>query len=287
MSHSIHSILNFGIKRLKDCGVQNFNFEATFLLEEVLSVTREYLFLNKDKVVSTKNFNKFKTYITRRLDGEPIQYISKTAHFFSKKFHIMSGVLVPRPETEIIVEKVLSEISRQNLDNLTCMDMCAGTGCIGLTLCLETEKIKQMFLVDNYKKPEKCCLKNISSLNLSLKASYVSSDLFKSVTKIKFDYIISNPPYISNKDYGALNKDIMRFEQKSALIAGSEGLTFIKKISTEAGGYLKNGGHLFLEVGYNQGNKVKKLLESIGYKDVVSYNDLNGIQRVVKGKWKK
>jgi len=285
MNHSIGSVLIKGAGILKKSNVVNFKQEANELLERLLNRSPEEIFLSKEKSLSNKLQEAFFKRIDRRGLGEPLQYITKVAHFYSRKFTIKKGALIPRQETEILVEKVLKLVDTKK--NMTCLDMCTGSGCIGITLGLENKQFKKIFLVDSSKRALQCCKKNVAIFGLEKTTVLILSDLFSVVPKIKFDVICANPPYIKEDDFNNLDRTIREYEPKPALISKKNGFFHIEKIAIEARSFLKKDGFLVFEVGINQAQKVKKILIKIGYSNLVIYNDLNKIERVVMAKWKK
>ena len=285
MNHSIGSVLMKGAGILKKSKIVNFKQEANELLESMLNRSPEEIFLSKEKSLSNKLQEAFFKRIGRRQLGEPLQYITKVAHFYSRKFTIKKGALIPRQETEILVEKVLKLVDTKK--NMTCLDMCTGSGCIGITLGLENKQFKKIFLVDSSKRALQCCKKNVAIFGLEKIAVLILSDLFSMVPKIKFDVICANPPYIKEDDFNSLDRTIREYEPKPALISKKNGFFHIEKIAIEARSFLKRDGFLVFEVGINQAQEVKKILIKIGYSNLVIYNDLNKIERVVMAKWKK
>lgn len=270
---------------LKKSKIVNFKQEANELLESLLNRSPEEIFLSKEKSLSNKLQEAFFKRIGRRGLGEPLQYITKVAHFYSRKFTITKGALIPRQETEILVEKVLKLVDTKK--NMSCLDMCTGSGCIGITLGIENKQFKKIFLVDSSKRALQCCKKNVAIFGLEKITVPILSDLFSLVPKIKFDVICANPPYIKEDDFNSLDRTVREYEPKPALISKKNGFFHIEKIAIEARSFLKKDGFLVFEVGINQAQKVKNLLIKIGYSNLVIYNDLNKIERVVIAKWKK
>jgi|TARA_B110000263_G_scaffold34886_1_gene26625 release factor glutamine methyltransferase len=285
MNHSIGSVLIKGAEILKKSKIANFKQEANELLESLLNRSPEEIFLSKGKSLSNKLQEAFFKRIGRREVGEPLQYITKVAHFYSRKFTITKGALIPRQETEILVEKVLKLIDGKK--NIRCLDMCTGSGCIGITLGLENKQFKKIFLVDSSKKALECCKKNVEIFGLEKTTILILSNLFSLVPKIKFDVICANPPYVKEDDFHSLDRTVREHEPKAALVSKKNGFFHIEKIAIEAQSFLKKDGILVFEVGVNQAQEVKKILIKIGYSSLVIYNDLNKIERVVMAKWKK
>ena len=228
MNHSIGSVLIKGAGILKKSNVVNFKQEANELLERLLNRSPEEIFLSKEKSLSNKLQEAFFKRIDRHGLGEPLQYITKVAHFYSRKFTIKKGALIPRQETEILVEEVLKLVDTKK--NMTCLDMCTGSGCIGITLGLENKQFKKIFLVDSSKRALQCCKKNVAIFGLEKTTVLILSDLFSVVPKIKFDVICANPPYIKEDDFNNLDRTIREYEPKPALISKKMGFFILKKL---------------------------------------------------------
>ena len=285
MGLTTREALKFGELALKKANIVNYKNEAREILENLLKKTPEKLFLIKEKSMSETNNVAFIKRIKKRTSGVPLQYITKVSHFYSRAFYVSKGVLIPRQETEILVETVLKTFEARN--NISCLDMCSGSGCIGISLALENKNFKRVVLADTSKRALLCSVKNIKAFSVKRRCTAVLSKFFSSIPNTRFDVICSNPPYISEKEYPLIEKQVKDYEPKLALVSKDNGLLHIKKIAQGATGFLKQGGLLFFEVGQNQSEKVKEILLDIGYCDLLTYNDLNQIKRIVVGKWKK
>jgi len=284
MNLSIGSALKKGENSLKKAGIENSRKEAAEILENVTKLNTEQVFLLKNKNIGLRGTINFLKKIKRRKGGEPLQYITRSAYFFSRAFNIMKEVLIPRPETEILVEAILTMDLKKK--NLSCLDMCAGSGCIGITLALENGNFREITFADISLKALKCCRKNISKFKINKRAIIVRSNFFSNIAKKKYDIICSNPPYVTINQYKNLEASVKNHEPKLALVSKNEGLEHLEKIAKEGRGFLKENGRIFFEVGINQFKSVKNILKNFGYSELVTYNDLNGIKRVVSGKWK-
>jgi len=285
MGLTTREALKFGALALKKANIVNYKNEAREILENLLKKTPEELFLIKEKNISETNNVAFIKRIKKRTSGVPLQYITKVGHFYSRAFYVSKGVLIPRQETEILVETVLKTFEARN--NVSCLDMCSGSGCIGISLALENKNFKRVVLADTSKKALLCSVKNIKAFSVKRRCNAVLSKFFSNIPNTRFDVICSNPPYVSEKEYPLIEKQVKDYEPKLALVSKDNGLLHIKKIAHGATGFLKQGGLLFFEVGQNQSEKVKEILLDIGYCDLLTYNDLNQIKRIVVGKWKK
>ncbi len=288
MDVSINRVLRLGQQKLKRNGNDNYVTEANILFGYSANKTLENIFTHPEDRVSRRTRGKFMQLVERRVGGEPISYICERSCFYSNEYIIKKGVFIPRPETEVLVGVVISEVKKNRSGKLICLDMCTGSGCVGLTIAKEVAvNIKKVFLVDNSLKALQCCRDNQKAMGLEKKTRLLRSNLFQSTPRIKFDYICANPPYIDRGEGKSLDVSIRQYEPKGALFSGLRGLSHIKKISSDSTNFLKKNGKIFLEVGYAQAEETKSLLEVLGYKNVESFRDLNKIDRVVVGTWKK
>ena len=266
------------IKELYEYGLSNLapdekNTETVFLLEEALGTDRKYLFSSNETEVCEEQIQKFFEYIERRKNGEPVQYIVNKAYFYKFEFFVQKGVLIPRFDTENLVEKVLQYVKKGD----RVLDVCTGSGCILLSVMAETEGIE-----GTGSDIEDIALKTaeINSERMGIKANFVKSNLFENITG-EFDVIISNPPYIEREVIASLESQVREYEPFVALDGGEDGLDFYRRISKDALKHLKKGGRLFFEIGYNQGESVPRILEKDGYTDIRVSKDLCGNDRVV------
>ena len=211
--------------------------------------------------------------IRRRIQKEPISQIIGLRKFWNSNFYINETVLDPRPESELIVEKVL-EFSDTNL---SLIDLGTGSGCLAISIALERPNFK-IFASDISSDALK--IAEINSKYHKTPITFIKSDWFSNINRA-FDIIIANPPYISENEYSSLPIDIRRFEPKIALTAGIKGLDCFKKIIKEFHKYLKPNGIIFMEIGHNQKRLIEELFIKNGYKNIIFYNDLSGKTRVV------
>ncbi len=249
--------------------------DAEVLLAFVLEKNRSYLRAWNDKTLDSQTISKFETLISKRKNGIPIAYLTGIREFWSRDFCVSADVLIPRPDTEILIEQCLMQIP-QNA-HFTILDLGTGSGIIAVTLAAERLNAN-VFAVDASAAALKIAKKNGQKHNCQ-NVKFILSDWFSNVPKIEFDLIVSNPPYIPFDDEHLTQGDV-RFEPKSALIAAENGLSDIKKIATEAKKYLKSGGQLWFEHGYNQAESVQKILNNLPYSDIHTFTDLAGQDRV-------
>lgn len=212
----------------------------------------------------------------------PIKYITETVEFMGIDFYIKEGVLIPRPDTEVLVEEVLKEINKRKLKKVC--DVCCGSGAIGLSIAklLENTIVVCSDIDDTALEVTQ---KNIDNLSLKSRASVVKSDLLKFAIdeNLYFDVVVSNPPYIKKDIIPTLMEDVKKYEPYIALCGGEDGLDFYKKITKESILALKSGGVLAYEIGYDQAEAVSDILKQYNYTDIRVVKDLSGLDRVVIG----
>lgn len=250
--------------------------DAQILLCFVLDKPRTYLLTWPEKHLSNDNVALFVNLLTRRYLGEPIAYITGEKEFWSLPFKVSTATLIPRPDTETLIELVLSNFDEQS--NINCLDLGTGTGAIALALASENNTWK-IDAVDFNEHAVQLAKENAHNLNLP-QVTIFQSDWFSQVNKDKkYQLIVSNPPYIDSSDANLTQGDV-RFEPSSALIAGDNGLADIRYIADKARDFLTNSGAVFFEHGFEQGSAVRKLLTSFGYINAQTNQDLNGKDRI-------
>ena len=248
--------LNYGNKILKSCKIINYNLDSQILLSKALNLSRERLLINLSNNLETANFNKFKKLVLRRKKKEPIAYIFKNREFWKYNFKVDRGVLIPRPETEIIINKTLKFISLNASKKI--LDIGTGSGCIILSILKERPKCHGT-AIDISKKALKVAINNAKMHHLQNKIKFINNDIDKLYYN-KYDFILSNPPYINSIDIKRLDKDIILYEPLVALQAGTDGLREIRKLIKKSRTLLKKNGKLIFEIGKNQLIDVIKLL---------------------------
>ncbi len=251
----VSELIKFGSLYLKRENIKSYALDSEILLSNVLKKSREEILIEFDKQIDFETEKKFKRLIKRRSAKEPIAYILKHKEFWSKKFQINHNILIPRPETELLVEK-LSSIYRGK--NISILDIGTGSGCIIISLLSELQNSYGVG-VDVSKKAIEVASMNANKLIPNRRIKFFKKS-FLNIFDSKFDLIVSNPPYIKRRDIKNLNEDIKRFEPKIALDGGNDGLDVIKKVIYKTSEILKINGKLALEIGNEQYKKVSKLL---------------------------
>ena len=254
-------LINNGSNLLKDKNILSHQLDSEILLSRVLNKTREELLTHLTKKVKTSSINKFKKLVGRRSLKEPIAYILREKEFWSKSFLVNKNVLIPRPETELMVEKIVKIF---NSKNIFILDIGTGTGCIILSLLSELKNSTGIG-IDISKKAIEVAKINQKKHNLIKQVKFFQKSLDEINIK-KFDLIVSNPPYIRRKDLKNLDEDIKKFEPKLALDGGNDGLDVIKKVIYKSKNILKLDGMLALEIGNEQHKEVSDILRNNKFK---------------------
>ncbi|HHT93464.1 MAG TPA: peptide chain release factor N(5)-glutamine methyltransferase [Clostridiaceae bacterium] len=257
-------------------------YEADLLLAHVLNVSKVFLLANPDHVVDLNMLNEFEELLRRRKNNEPLQYILGYVYFMNVKLYVDNNVLIPRQDTETLVIHARELVRNSKKEKLNILDMCTGSGCIAISLAYDFKKEKKLniYATDISEKALHVAERN-AKLNNVENITFIQSDYFSSLPDIKFDYILSNPPYIAKEEIRTLEPQVKDFEPEIALDGGLDGLDAYKKIISQAKKYLS--GSLLLEAGINQAQYIANEMEIHSYSDIFTVKDLNNIDRVVHG----
>ena len=274
----IKEVLSKAISALKNADNENPVFEAHLILREILNLTPIDLVLKGDMEVLAEKENLIKDAIKRRISHEPLQYILKSQEFMGLSFYVDENVLVPRQDTEVLVETILEKMKNKPFSAL---DIGTGSGCIALTLA-HYNKNALVRGIDISPGAIKVSKKNAKDLKLEEKVTFEKQDVFKLDAYGKYDVIVSNPPYIETDVIKTLSKDVKDFEPLRALDGGEDGLEFYRHIVKISPRLLTKSGILAFEVGHTQAESVKKLMEN-DFSKIEIIKDLCGIERVVLG----
>ncbi len=248
-------IINIGSNFLKENKIQSYIIDSEILLSKTLNKSREQILINLDKNIGKKDFSVFKKFLKRRSKSEPIAYILEEKEFWSKKFIVNKNTLIPRPETELIVESLVEIFDGKKI---TILDIGTGSGCIIISLLSELKKCYGIG-VDISKKAISTAEKNAIKHKISHRVKFFNKS-FNSIFFNKFDLIVSNPPYIEKNRIKNLQRDVKSFEPRMALDGGNDGLDLIRKVIYKSREILKINGTLALEIGNEQIKKVSKIL---------------------------
>ena len=258
---NIEKAINEGYLQLKKNKIKSSHLDSEILMSQVIKKDREYLILNLNQKINGKAYNYYHDLINERSKGKPIAYITGKKFFWKHEFYIDQNVLIPRPETELIIEYVLKKF--KNKTKLRLLEIGVGSGCVLLSILDE----KKNFLgtgIDLTNKCLKICNNNAIKIGIKNRLKLFKSDI-DNFNLGKYDLIISNPPYIKKIDLKYLDTDVKDFEPKMALDGGLEGLSEIRKVIRKSSELIKKKGILILEIAFNQKNDVKKLLNNKGF----------------------
>lgn len=262
--------------KLKEAGIDSCRLEAELLTAHVLGTDRLALLVHPDKPLTKENIGSLTGLAQRRAMGEPMAYITGKKEFFGRDFCVRKGVLVPRPETELLVEAVLDLCPAS--EELVYCDAGTGSGCIGITLKLERPQW-QGILLDKMPVPVAQARENAKQLSADLavvQGSFFSMPLAQG----SLDIVVSNPPYIGWHEISDVEKNVMAYEPEEALFAEQEGLAALTAIAEWSAGSLKQGGLLAMEHGWKQGECVRHYLEKKGFKNIFTQKDIAGLDRI-------
>ena len=281
---NIEQALNFGKQELNKNEIEDSLLKVRILLTDILKQSKEYLVINNTKELSSQEEKEFKEKIEKLKLGYPIQYITNKQFFRNCEFYVDKNVLIPQPDTEILVEeaiKILKEKTFQK-NKINILDLCTGSGAIIVSLGKELEKISEKYNfygTDISEKAIEIAQKNANSNNVNVK--FYLGDLFESINvNEKFDLIVSNPPYIETDVIKTLSLEVQK-ETIIALDGGITGLDFYKRIAKESKNFLTTKGYLILEIGYNQMEAVCSILKNENFKIVSRVKDYANNDRVI------
>lgn len=282
--NTISELLMKSTKQLREQNCQSSRLDAEVLLAHALGVDRTYFLLNDNKEVGKVIESKYHEFLNRRIKGEPIAYIVGHQEFMGIDFIVNKNVLIPRPDTEILVEHVIEQL-KDIQNEITVLDIGTGSGAIALSIGKFISN-SIFTLVDISKEALEVAKQNTQRLDMTNRVTLCLSDCFIDVKKQKFDVIVSNPPYIPTQHIDHLQKEVSCFEPRGALDGGNDGLLFYKRIALEAKEYLKPGGLIAFEIGYDQAKDVINLLIDNGYHSVEKKKDYGSNDRVVVGRFR-
>ena len=281
--NKLNTLLKASQQRLSlelSIGTNEASIDVRLLLQQVLNVNHAWLISHAHDVLSADQINTFNALFERRLAGEPMAYILGQREFYGLNLKTTSATLIPRPDTEVLVESALAKIPTDISTNI--LDLGTGSGAIALAIASQ-RPLTNITAVDFSEEALQVAQENAASLNLN-HVAFVQSSWFDALANRKFDLIVSNPPYIA-KDDVHLQQGDLRFEPITALASGIDGLDDIRMIVANAPQHLNQNGWLMLEHGYDQADVVSRMLADRGFTQVSHALDLAGIQRVTMGCW--
>lgn len=273
---TIKEAITKGMIMLKSNNIESPKLKSRLLLQYVLDEPRQYIIVYDKKEITKKQQWEYFINIEKLTKGIPLQHITHRQEFMKMDFFVDENTLIPRPDTEILVEEVI-KIAKQKY-NPKILDLCTGSGAIAISLKKYVPN-SEIIGIDISEKAIEVANKNANKLNVDVK--FIKSDLFEKLNKEKFDIIVSNPPYIKKEEIKKLSKEVQK-EPEIALDGGIDGLDFYRKITSQAIEYLKTESFLCFEIGYNQKNDVMKIIEEQqNYKNIYCKKDLYGYDRVI------
>lgn len=273
---TIREALTKGMIILKSNNIETPKLKARLLLQYILKKDRQYLIVYDNKEIDKKEQWEYFVNIEKIANGVPLQHITHTQEFMKMDFFVNENVLIPRPDTEILVEEVIK--LAKNMDKPKILDLCTGSGAIAISIAKNIPSA-EVLAIDISEKALEVAKKNAN--NLQSKVKFKKSNLFSNIGKMKFDIIVSNPPYIKKSDIKLLSNEVQK-EPQIALDGGYDGLDFYRKISSQAIDYLKFGSYLCFEIGYDQQEDVTEIIkDSKHYNDTYCKKDLFGNDRVI------
>jgi len=258
---NIENVLNEGIAILQKNKIANPQLDSEILLSNSIKRDKKHIILNPKEVLNSEQLGKFKSLIERRKKGEPIAYLINKKEFWKDEFFVNKDVLIPRPDSELIIEQVLKIYSKD--DQLQILDIGTGSGCILLSILKERSNFYGTG-IDISKKSINVSKFNAKQLNLTNRVKFFHSSV-DNFNNGKYDIIVSNPPYIEQLSLKYLEKDVVNFEPKLALSGGFDGFSKIRKVINKTSNLIKKNGKFILEIGFNQKNKVIKILKEEGF----------------------
>jgi len=266
---------------LREAAVPNDLLDAQTLLAEALGRDRTYLIINYHQEVPADVLEKYRILIERRAAGEPLQYITGHQEFFGLEFEVTADVLIPRPETEIIIEETIRLARGAKLEKQLIIDVGTGSGCIGITLARELEGAR-VIATDISHAALMVAKRNARRHGLEKRIGFIVSDLLLALAQpLLADFIISNPPYVSEEDLPGIQREVRDWEPRLALTDFGDGLSFYRSLFEQATGRLKPGGHLICEIGYTQSEKILAMIDPVYWDEPFVLDDLQGIPRTL------
>ncbi len=286
----LNEVLTKSIQFFKDKKIETARLDAEILISHALKIPRIQLYVKYDQPLDENEITVCREFVRRRSLGEPVAYITEEKGFYGLNFKVKSGVLIPRPETELIIDEVLADHKKKSAaltttDIVRILDLGSGTGCIGLSI-LKNIPQSELITIEKSSAAFEILTENIKSLELTDRVKAIHNDVIKiDVTQFsQFDYIVSNPPYIDQNDKGT-ELFVKKFEPHEALFSPDQGLSDIKSWAAYYSHLVKPNGLVLFEIGYQQGSVAKAYFENLQkFKSVDVIKDLSGLDRIIKAR---
>ncbi len=277
---NVREIVLEAAEALRIAGIEEYKLEAELLLAEALGVSRLEILTDSQREINDAEKKKFDGMIKRRKNHEPYAYIVGRKEFMGLDFCVGEGILVPRPDTEILVETVMEAAKKYGLKTIA--EIGVGSGCISVSLAKHAGL--KCYGTDISETAVETAEKNAENNGVSDNTAFFKGDIFDGIPPMKYDAVVSNPPYIRGKDMDTLMEDVIKYEPEGALYGGEDGLDFYRKITEGSLEFLRHGGYIFYEIGYDEVGEVSKILADNGFTDIKIEKDLSGLDRVVWGR---
>ena len=281
---TILELRKMGRKKLIDNQIDDATIKADILLQFVLNMNKTELIIKQEQEVIEKDKYTYLSYIKEIINGKPVQYITKEQEFMNLKFYVNENVLIPQPDTEILVEEAIKKINEiKKVKNIKVLDLCTGSGAIAVSIKKYADNSKknvEVYASDISENAIKIANKNAKRNNV--KINFILSDMFQKIKEKDFDIILSNPPYIETTTIDTLSKEVQN-EPYIALNGGRDGLKFYRIIAKNGYNYLTKNGSILLEIGYNQKEKVIQIFDDTKkYSEIKNKKDLSGNDRLIE-----
>lgn len=273
----LKQLIKESVLKLQEAGIADAKTDTFLLLEAAAGITKAGYLLDPDKQLSASEYELFDGFLKRRMQHEPCQYIIGQTEFYGLSFLVNEHVLIPRQDTELLVEETL----KTTAEDSRVLDLCTGSGAVAVAI-KHSRPDAAVTALDISKEALETAKKNAEKNGCGIE--FLVSDLFEDLgAERKFDVIVSNPPYISETEYETLMPEVKDHEPSLALLAGEEGLDIYRRLIAEAPRYLAKGGALLVEIGCSQAEAVSRLFKENGFKEIKVIKDLAGLDRVVSG----
>lgn len=273
---TVAQLIKSAAAALREAGCEDVEFEALQLVSFVLDIDHHSIRMMGDRQVESSDEAKTDSLIAQRISGRPLQYILGQWEFFGLPFYVGEGVLIPRADTEILVESALKFINQTGAKDI--IDLCSGSGCIAVSIAKNAPQTR-VTAVEKFDLPYDFTVRNIGQ-NKAYNVTAVKSDLFGGAGDMQCDVLLSNPPYITAKDMGDLSREVL-CEPHTALFGGEDGLDFYRAIAELWLPCIRQGGAVFVEVGYDQADAVVEIFKAAALADIQKIKDISGVERVV------
>lgn len=281
---SISKVLLNATSVLKENNIPNPRLDAEVILSHLLKVDRSFFIVHKEEKMKEDVVVNYQALIDRRALSEPVAYIIGSQEFMGFEFIVDRNVLIPRPDTEILVEFVIDYLKTIKSKHVELIDIGTGSGAIAISIGKNVMECS-LTMVDISRDALEMAKRNAKKLGIKNSTTYILSDCFENVEEKRYDIILSNPPYIPSEEILHLQKDVKEYEPKEALDGGDDGLTFYRRIIEQGVSFIVKGGLIAFEIAFNQAEDIVGLLKDNGYKNINILKDLAGLDRVVYGNY--